>query len=147
MTREKTSVINWHTRKFHGIGNEVAICTSVFEKPAVVQVDITISRFEETQVLHLRGGVFDKPFADIVLKTIPGVETHRRKFAPLSIKVPGNLCESVIDVLSDKKSRKGLTMMFAKKDREVKFFRKAKELFSAFHKGNVDDKLTIFDSV
>jgi len=140
-------VIKWHTRKFHGIGNEVAICTSVFEKPAVVQVDIIISRIEEAQALHLRGGVFDKPFADIVSKTIPGVETHRRKFASLGIKVPGNLCESVIDVLSDEKSSEGLTMMFAKKDREVRFFRKAKGLFSAFHKGNVDDRLTIFESV
>ena len=138
-------MIKWHTRKFHGIGNEVAICTSVFEKPAVVQVDITVSRIEETQALHLRGGVFDKPFADVVLKTIPSVETHRRKFASLDIKVPCHLCESVIDVLSDKKSRKGLTIMFAKKDREGRFFRKAKGFFSAFQKGvNVD---AIFESV
>lgn len=40
-------------------------------------------------------------------------------------------------------------MMFAKKDREVKIFRKAKGLFSAgSSKGvDVDDKLTIFKSV
>lgn len=55
----------------------------------------------------MRGGVFDKPFADIVSKTIPGVETHRRKFASLGIKVPGNLCKSVIDVFQIRSQEKG----------------------------------------